>query len=79
MSRISQKNKEKIAKQIYDLLKISDPLFTAEIARQISRDEEFVKKLLEEMRDLGIVKMINQNTYGQEYSRRRKWKLADQD
>ena len=50
--RISDQKKEKIVQQILHFLYQSFPKnpFTAEIAREIARDEEFVKKLLLELK-----------------------------
>ena len=46
--KISDKKKEKISEQILALLYSINPqsLFTLHIAREIARDEEFIKKIL---------------------------------
>lgn len=45
---ISEKNKQKISEQILAYLYSVNPkaVFTVQIARELARDEEFIKKLL---------------------------------
>lgn len=49
---ISKEKKEKISEQILAYLYFTNPkpIFTVHIAKEIARDEEFVKKLLKEMK-----------------------------
>jgi len=77
--KISEGKIEKIFEQILALLYHSNPktLFTSEIAREIARDEEFVKKLLLELRKKKLVESISKNSKGISYIRRMKWKLTD--
>ena len=77
--RISDQKKEKIAEQILHFLYQSFPKdpFTAEIAREIARDEEFVKKLLLELKEKNIVVAIRKNKDGMVFSRKIKWKLSN--
>ena len=46
--KLSQEKRDKIAEQVLSLLYHENPklLFTAEIAKEIARDEEFIKDLL---------------------------------
>ena len=76
--RISDQKKEKIVEQILHFLYQSFPKnpFTAEIAREIARDEEFVKKLLLELKEKNIVVAIRKNKEGIVFSRKIKWKLS---
>tara|TARA_Y100001949_G_C15680303_1_gene197831 strand:+ start:81 stop:347 length:267 start_codon:yes stop_codon:yes gene_type:complete len=76
--RISDQKKEKIVEQILHFLYQSFPKnpFTAEIAREIARDEEFVKKLLLELKEKNIVVAIKKNKDGIAFSRKIKWKLS---
>ena len=53
------------------------PLFTYEIAQEIARDEEFVKKLLLELLKKKFVFKIDKNSKGIPYIRRARWKLTD--
>ncbi|MAH07212.1 hypothetical protein CMI38_03110 [Candidatus Pacearchaeota archaeon] len=77
--RISQEKKDKITEQILSFLYHSFPNypFTATIAREIARDEEFIKKLLFELKDKGLVIPIKKNQKGDIFSRRIKWKLVN--
>ncbi len=78
--RISKQKKDKISEQILALLYSSSPkpLFTAHIAQEIARDEEFVKKLLLELKEKKFVIEIKKNPEGIPYIRRSRWKLSDQ-
>jgi len=46
--KISNEKKEKISEQILNLLYLINPklIFTSHIAKEIARDEEFIKKIL---------------------------------
>ncbi len=76
--RLSQDKKNKITEQILSLLFHSFPKepFTAEIAREIVRDEEFTKRLLFELKDKNLVIPIRRNKKGDSFTRRLKWRLA---
>ena len=77
--RISQEKREKIAEQILACLYQHFPtqLFTAEIARNLARDEEFTKTLLKELWEKNLVAPIKKNSKGILFSRRIKWKLSN--
>ncbi len=77
--RISQQKKDKISEQILALLYSASPkaLFTSHIAREIARDEEFIKKLLLELKEKAVVIKINKNTQGKDYLRRARWRLSN--
>jgi hypothetical protein len=76
--RISQKKRDKISEQILALLYHSFPnsLFTAEIARDTARDEEFTKQLLKELWDKQLVTAIKKNSKGVLFSRRIRWRIS---
>ena len=76
--KISQEKKDKIAEQILSYLYHSfpDQPFTAEIAREIARDEEFIKQLLFQLKEKGLVVPIRKNSKGISFSRRLKWRLT---
>ncbi len=78
--KISQEKKDKIIEQILSFLYNSFPKepFTAEIAKEIARDEEFVKRLLFELKEKNLVLPIKKNKKGESFSRRLKWKLTNQ-
>jgi len=77
--KISQSKKDKIAEQILHYLYRIFPTqpFTADIAREIARDEEFIKRLLFELKDKDIVISIKKNNKGEVFSRRIKWRLSN--
>jgi predicted transcriptional regulator with HTH domain len=78
--KISQQKREKIYEQILAFLYSINPkpAFTAHIAREIARDEEFVKTLLKELKAKKLVSEIKKNPQGIDYIRRSRWKLSDQ-
>ena len=77
--RISKEKREKISEQILALLFSNSPklLFTFDIAKEIARDEEFVKELLLGMKKKGLVSEVRKNPEGVSYKRRIRWKLSD--
>jgi hypothetical protein len=77
--KISEKKIEKISEQILaHLFSVSPkPLFTSHIAQEIARDEEFIKKLLLELKTKKLVNEIKKNSQGIDYIRRSRWKLSD--
>ena len=77
--KISNQKKEKISEQILLVLYSStpSPIFTSHIAKEIARDEEFVKYLLNELKNKKLVIEIKKNPKGIEYIKRSRWKLTD--
>ncbi len=77
--RISKEKKDKISEQILFHLFIKSPKaeFTSYIAKEIARDEEFVKKLLIELKKKNLVVEIKKNHKGISYARRSRWKLSE--
>ncbi len=77
---ISKEKKEKISEQILAYLYSINPkpAFTYHIAREIARDEEFVKNLLLDLKKKGFVVEISKNSAGKEYIKRSRWKLSEQ-
>ncbi len=78
--RISDQKKEKISEQILAHLFSISPqsAFTSYIAQEIARDEEFIKKLLLELKSKNLIVEIKKNAEGVDYSRRSRWKLTNQ-
>lgn len=76
---ISKEKKEKISEQILAYLYLTNPksLFTSHIAKEIARDEEFVKVLLIDLRKKGFVIKITKNPQGKDYIKRSRWKLGE--
>jgi len=77
--RLSQEKKNKITEQILSFLYHSFPEqpFTAQIAREIARDEEFIKRLLFEIKEKNLVIPIRKNKKGEVFSKRLKWRLTN--
>jgi predicted transcriptional regulator with HTH domain len=78
--KISNIKRDKIKEQIISVLFRNSPLalFTADIAHEIARDEEFIKVILQEMREQGFISLINMNQNGVLYKRRMRWVLNAQ-
>jgi hypothetical protein len=76
---ISKEKKEKISEQILAYLYLTNPkpLFTSHIAKEIARDEEFVKTLLKELKKKDLVAEITKNPQGKDYIKRSRWKLSE--
>ncbi len=76
--RLSQTKKNRIIEQIILFLYHSFPRepFTAQVAREIARDEEYVKRILFELKEKGITVSIMKNNKGEPFSRRLKWRLS---
>ena len=79
MPKISKQKKDKIAEQIlHYLFTVSPQLkFTAEIARETARDEEFTKSILEDLYHKKLVTVVNKNKEGYLYLRRQRWRLSN--
>jgi len=77
--KISKQKREKISEQILSFLYHSHPnsKFTADIAREIARDEEFIKSLMLELHGKGLVIDIRKNKDGIKYIRRIRWRLSN--
>ncbi len=77
--KLSQEKKDRIAEQILSFLyhEFPQPKFTAEISREIARDEEFIKALMFELKEKGLVIPIKRNPHGIPYSRRIRWRLSN--
>jgi hypothetical protein len=77
--KISEEKKEKIYEQILALLySVSPkPLFTFNIAKEIARDEEFIKSLLLNLKKKNLIVEIKKNPKGFPYSKRSRWMLSD--
>jgi len=76
--KLSKDKKDRIIEQILLFLyhTFPDQPFTAEIAREIARDEEFIKRILLELTEKNLVIPIKKNKKGEPFSRRLKWRLT---
>ncbi|MBS3073788.1 hypothetical protein J4465_03280 [Candidatus Pacearchaeota archaeon] len=78
MPRISISKEEKIKEAVLQLLFQESPnsMFTYYIAQELARDEEYMKKILEELELKKFVYSVNKNPKGVQYSRRKRWGLT---
>ena len=78
MPRISSEKIEKISEQILSYLYSVFPklVFTVDVAREIARDEEFVKGLLLGLEEKGAVVRVDKNSKGEVYKARMRWRLS---
>jgi len=78
MPTISKQKKDKIAEQIlHYLFTISpDNAFGSTISREIARDEEFTKSILQDLESKKLIISINKNKKGKEYIKRMRWRLS---
>jgi len=76
--RLSKEKRDKVAEQVLMHLYTSFPkqLFTSEIAKEIARDEEFIKSLMFELKDKNLVLAIKKNEEGKDFIRRVRWQLS---
>jgi len=52
-------------------------MFANEIATELRRDKEFIKRLLLELKEKAIVEEINKGMSGREYKERKRWKIRE--
>ena len=78
MPRISDVKIERISEQILSYLYGVFPrlVFTVDVARELARDEEFVKRLLLELEKKGLVVRVAKNSKGEDYLKRMRWRLS---
>jgi hypothetical protein len=78
--KLSNEKRNKISEQVLSYLysKFPHQPFTAEISREIARDEEFIKKILMDLNKQKLVVLIRKNKDGEPFSRRQKWTLTSQ-
>ena len=78
--KLSKEKKDKISEQVLYYLYHSYPeaKFTAEISRELARDEEFIKSILFELKNKNLIISIKKNPKGLDYSRRIRWNLSPQ-
>ena len=79
MPKISEQKLERISEQILFHLYSIFPkqIFTSDIAKELARDEEFIKKLLKQLEKKELVIKIDKNPKGFQYSRRLRWRISN--
>jgi hypothetical protein len=80
MPKISKTKRSRISEQILIHLFSTAPesLFTSAIAKEIARDEEFTKLLLEELETHKLVVRIKKGPQGQDYQRWERWRMSQE-
>ena len=80
MPKLGQEKRDKISEQILNyLFTISpEPKFTSEIAKEIARDEEFTKSILQDLGQKKLIAEVNKNKNGVDYLKRQRWRLSNQ-
>ena len=75
--RTSVSKEEKIKQSIIHLLFEQSPkaLFTAGIANQLARDEEYIKRLMLALESKDFVVAVRKNPQGKSYKKRIRWLL----
>lgn len=70
---------EKISEQILGYLYGVFPrlVFTVDVARELARDEEFVKRLLLGLEEKGAVVRVAKNSKGEVYLKRMRWRISN--
>ena len=76
--KISKAKKDKISEQLLSFLFSISPqaTFTSHIAQEVARDEEFIKKILFDLKKKGIILSVDKNSKGTNYLKRTRWKLS---
>ena len=79
MPQISKEKRDKIQEQILFLLYSVFPkqIFTSDIAKDLARDEEFIKFLMGELTKKELVVKIDKNSQGIKYKRRSRWRISN--
>jgi hypothetical protein len=77
--KISTKKQEKISEQILAFLysQVPQPQFTSHIAKEIARDEEFIKRILTGLLTQKLVVEVKKNPKGKRYLKRSRWVLSE--
>ena len=79
MPKISKQKEDRIKEQILHYLFSIFPrqMFTADIAAELARDEEFIKALLQDLEKKELLVKIDKNPKGIKYARRLRWRLSN--
>jgi predicted transcriptional regulator len=79
MPKISTEKQQKIAEQTLFYLYSIFPkqIFTSDVARELARDEEFMKKILDNLEQKELIVKITKNPKGKTYSKRSRWRISN--
>ena len=78
MPKISEEKIKKIEEQTLYHLYSTFPkqVFTSDVAKELARDEEFMKRILLDLNKKGLVVKIDKNSEGIKYERRLRWRIS---
>ena len=78
MPKISTEKIKKIEEQtLYHLYSLfPKQIFTSDIAKELARDEEFMKTILLNLSKKGLIVKIDQNSEGIKYEKRLRWRIS---
>lgn len=79
MPQISEEKIKRIKETILSYLYHNSPKapYTSNLAAEIVRDEEFTKRLLQELVKEELVAKVGKNSKGINYLRRERWRLSN--
>lgn len=76
MTRLSEKTKKYVKDEIVSVLFNShSAMYANQVAASIGRDKEFIKQMILELEELGIVSRFDKNKRGKHYKERCRWRL----
>jgi len=78
MSRLSQKNFQKVAEQVLGILyeRYPSPLSTNAISKEMGRDNEFTGKVMDFLHTKRFVALCRVSKTGKQFSTRKCWRLS---
>jgi len=78
MPKISEEKIKKIEEQtLFHLYSIfPKQVFTSDVARELARDEEFMKSILINLSKKGLIVKVDKNSEGIKYERRLRWRIS---
>lgn len=79
MPRISKQKRDKIIEQIIFYLFQIFPkqVFTSDVAKELARDEEFIKEIMVDLSKKDLVVRIDKNSDGLQYKKRLRWRISN--
>jgi predicted transcriptional regulator with HTH domain len=80
MPPISKSKQDKITEQIMHYLFSISPesSFTSDIAKEIARDEEFILRIMKDLKSKNLVVEVNKNSIGLDYLKRKRWRISNE-
>lgn len=77
MTKVSKKREEKIKEEILSLLYENiTGLSTYKIGEELLRDDEFILRMMQELKEKGLVKPLAKSPRGRDYKTKKVWALS---